>query len=150
MKYCNILLSFLFSANIESFKHNFCVLQTSTTCQSNFLKFESRLTNSLTTFFYADRTTIIIAHRLSTIRYAKKIFVLHDGKVVEEGSHNELMLKNKYYANLTRIQLGVHGSDETIHIDTPENNRFNGNNIPIHIIVIPITLLIKKCSLLLY
>lgn len=51
-----------------------------------------------------DRTTLIIAHRLSTIIRADHIIVLNKGEIVEEGSHQELMEKNGYYARLYTIQ----------------------------------------------
>ncbi|WP_394203116.1 ABCB family ABC transporter ATP-binding protein/permease [Marinagarivorans algicola] len=51
-----------------------------------------------------ERTTLIIAHRLSTIRDADCIVVLDDGQVVEQGDHNSLISKNKYYAALWRAQ----------------------------------------------
>ena len=51
--------------------------------------------------------------------------MLLEGKVVEQGSHNELMAKNSYYANLTRIQLGVTESDESCRIET-EAEELNG------------------------
>ena len=50
------------------------------------------------------RTTLIIAHRLSTIRSATRIIAVADGKIVEEGSHDELMSKNGLYADLYRTQ----------------------------------------------
>lgn len=50
------------------------------------------------------RTTLIIAHRLSTIRSASRIIAVTDGKIVEEGSHDELMAKNGLYADLYRTQ----------------------------------------------
>jgi ATP-binding cassette subfamily B protein len=54
-----------------------------------------------------DRTTIAIAHRLSTIRNADTIYVLEYGKIVEQGTHEQLLDKNGIYANLWRVQTGV-------------------------------------------
>ncbi len=50
------------------------------------------------------RTTIVVAHRLSTIRSADMIAVISDGRVAEEGTHEELMKKNGVYAGLYRLQ----------------------------------------------
>ena len=46
------------------------------------------------------RTTVVIAHRLSTIRNADKIAVVNEGKIVEEGSHDQLIANQDLYANL--------------------------------------------------
>jgi subfamily B ATP-binding cassette protein MsbA len=51
-----------------------------------------------------DRTVIVIAHRLSTIRNANRIVVMEEGRVVEEGRHDELMMANHLYANLYHTQ----------------------------------------------
>ncbi|MEZ4878869.1 MAG: ABC transporter transmembrane domain-containing protein, partial [Chitinophagales bacterium] len=51
-----------------------------------------------------NRTTIIIAHRLSTIRNVDKILVLNHGKIVEQGSHEELSTQDGLYSNLLKLQ----------------------------------------------
>ena len=51
-----------------------------------------------------NRTSIVIAHRLSTIQHADKIIVLHEGKIVEEGAHKELLTNNKHYKKLYDLQ----------------------------------------------
>ena len=53
------------------------------------------------------RTTLIIAHRLSTIRNADNIFVLENGKVIESGTHEELVLKDSMYKRLWDVQTGM-------------------------------------------
>ena len=53
------------------------------------------------------RTSLVIAHRLSTIRAVDRIVVFHKGKVVESGSHDELMDKGGVYARLYRLQFAV-------------------------------------------
>jgi ATP-binding cassette, subfamily B, bacterial MsbA len=53
-----------------------------------------------------NRTTIVIAHRLSTIEKADNIVVMHHGKIVEQGQHNELIANNGRYAFLHRVQFG--------------------------------------------
>ena len=52
----------------------------------------------------ADRTTLVIAHRLSTIVDADRIVVLHDGRVVESGRHDELLAAAGRYAGLWELQ----------------------------------------------
>lgn len=50
------------------------------------------------------KTTFVIAHRLSTIRNADKILALKDGEIIESGTHNELLAKDGFYANLYNSQ----------------------------------------------
>jgi ATP-binding cassette subfamily B protein len=50
------------------------------------------------------RTALVIAHRLSTIRAADRIVCFHKGRVVEAGSHDELMARRGVYARLYRMQ----------------------------------------------
>ena len=50
------------------------------------------------------RTSFVIAHRLSTIRDADLILVLKDGNIIEQGSHEELMAKKGFYADLYNSQ----------------------------------------------
>jgi subfamily B ATP-binding cassette protein MsbA len=51
-----------------------------------------------------NRTTIIIAHRLSTVQKADKIVVLHQGQIVEQGTHQNLLDANGEYASLYKYQ----------------------------------------------
>ena len=51
-----------------------------------------------------DRTTLVIAHRLSTIRNASLICVMHEGRIVERGTHDELLALGGYYKHLVDMQ----------------------------------------------
>ena len=55
-----------------------------------------------------NKTTLVIAHRLSTIIRADKIIVLDQGKIVETGTHNELLKNSIIYKNLYSRQLSAH------------------------------------------
>mgnify|MGYP002716153355 FL=1 len=56
----------------------------------------------------AGRTVFVIAHRLSTVRNASRIITLEHGRIVEDGSHDELIRSNGRYANLHYLQAGIH------------------------------------------
>ncbi len=53
-----------------------------------------------------DKTTIVIAHRLSTLLHMDRILVLDQGKIVEDGTHQELLDKNGMYKTLWDAQVG--------------------------------------------
>ena len=63
-----------------------------------------------------DRTTIVIAHRLATVRSADRIIVMDEGKIVEQGDHDSLIIKNGLYARLAELQFS---SAETSRPKTP-------------------------------
>lgn len=59
-----------------------------------------RLVQQTLTTLEKDRTTLVIAHRLSTVQHADQIIVLAKGKVVEQGTHADLLAKNAHYARM--------------------------------------------------
>ncbi|MGF1623808.1 MAG: ABC transporter ATP-binding protein, partial [Alphaproteobacteria bacterium] len=64
-----------------------------------------------------DRTTIVIAHRLATVRDADAIYVLDEGRVVEQGRHADLLARGGLYARLCRIQFRQdHGPAEGLAV----------------------------------
>ncbi len=67
------------------------------------------------------RTTFVIAHRLSTIQYASRILVLEGGRIVESGSHDDLIEKNGAYARLLRMQeiAGESSTPDRLAPETP-------------------------------
>ncbi len=65
---------------------------------------EERILRSLESIM-RQRTTVLISHRVSTIQHADQIVVLHDGRIVERGTHAELLARGGYYADLYQKQL---------------------------------------------
>jgi len=65
---------------------------------------EKTIVNNLSKFF-KDRTAVIIAHRLSTVKEADQIIVLENGKIVEVGNHESLILRKRYYYELIKNQI---------------------------------------------
>ncbi|MGN6150811.1 MAG: hypothetical protein ACTHOH_02235, partial [Lysobacteraceae bacterium] len=57
-----------------------------------------------------DRTTLVIAHRLSTIEHADQVLVLDQGRLVEQGTHAELLARGGLYARLHRMQFREPGA----------------------------------------
>jgi subfamily B ATP-binding cassette protein MsbA len=63
-----------------------------------------------------DRTTLVIAHRLSTIEKADCIIVMDHGRIVESGTHAELLALNNHYAGLHRMQFGESDLAKNSHV----------------------------------
>lgn len=68
-----------------------------------------------------DRTTLIVAHRLSTIQHCDQIFVMHRGRIVEHGTHQELVARHGLYYDLYRLQYpdGGSGAEPSEEVSAP-------------------------------
>lgn len=88
---------------------------------------EARLQSALEAVT-AGRTSLVIAHRLSTIRQVDRIVVFHKGKIVETGTHDELLDRGGVYARLHRLQFAVEqmetktGAEEPPRAATPKRS----------------------------
>jgi subfamily B ATP-binding cassette protein HlyB/CyaB len=58
-----------------------------------------------------DRTVLVIAHRLSTVRNADRIITIERGRIVEDGTHDDLIHRGGRYATLHRVQAGLHAAN---------------------------------------
>jgi ATP-binding cassette subfamily B protein len=57
------------------------------------------------------RTTLVIAHHLATVQQARRILVMEDGRIVEEGSHAELLAKGGLYRRLAEMQFAAEAAE---------------------------------------
>ena len=71
----------------------------------------------------AGRTAIVIAHRLATVREATRIAVLHQGKVKELGSHDELVRQGGLYARLVELQMGEQPDEQQPDEQQPDEQQ---------------------------
>jgi ATP-binding cassette subfamily B protein len=67
---------------------------------------EEEINSTIRTISDTNRITVLIAHRLSTIMHADKIFVLEQGKIIEQGKHDELLTEKGLYYAMWRQQIG--------------------------------------------
>ena len=83
---------------------------------------EKEIQKALDNISKKNITTIVIAHRLSTIKNADLIFAMKEGKIIEKGTHQELLELNGYYKGLVKEQLA---EDEIKKFENKEKNKEN-------------------------
>src|SRR5207249_11218749 len=67
----------------------------------------------------AGRIAVIITHRLANVRHADAIYVLHDGRIVEHGTHDQLMARGDRYAELFTLQAEAYVDDPSPAVQPP-------------------------------
>lgn len=72
---------------------------------------ESKIQQELTKLT-GEKTTFIIAHRISSVREADQILMMEKGRVIEQGTHEELVAKKGRYFEVYQKQLGLTGGDD--------------------------------------
>jgi ATP-binding cassette subfamily B protein/subfamily B ATP-binding cassette protein MsbA len=75
-----------------------------------------RLVQQALAQFENNRTVLVIAHRLSTIVHAHQILVLERGKIIEQGTHEQLLSLNGHYARSWEIQVGADRMTSTLNL----------------------------------
>ena len=95
---------FLTAAGFLQYGNNLSTVRVLDEATSSIDTYSEQLIQRATEKITEGRTSIIIAHRLATIKKADKIIVMDAGKIMESGTHKELLKKGGYYSNLYEAQ----------------------------------------------